>query len=65
MSIASISLPAGAPEGALLRHARSFVASFRWALEVKRRCDHATATGRRLDGATIRRIAQEADEGLS
>lgn len=39
--------------------ARSLLASFRWALEMHRRCNREIALGRQLDEKSIRRIAQQ------
>ena len=38
---------------------RSLLSSFRWALEMNRRCNREIAMGRRLDDQTIRRIAEQ------
>jgi hypothetical protein len=43
----------------------TLVTSFRWALEVRRRCDRAAAAGRSLDGRAIRRIVAKAEAALA
>jgi len=65
MDTASLSMPAGQRGATLLRQVRAFAASFRWALEVRRRCDREAAAGRRLDGAAIRRIVGEVDDWIA
>ena len=54
-----LSVTAGESHGPV----RSLLSSFRWALEMNRRCNREIAMGRRLDDEAIRRIAQQiADE---
>jgi hypothetical protein len=47
------------PQG-LLRWFADLNASFRWAFEMRRRCDNARAAGR-LKDESLRRIAREVD----
>jgi hypothetical protein len=47
------------PQG-LLRWFVDLNSSFRWAFEMRRRCDNALAAGR-LDDESLRRIAREVD----
>lgn len=39
----------------------ALAASFRWALEMRRRCERARLEGRQLDHQTLRRLAAETD----
>lgn len=39
----------------------ALAASFRWALEMRRRCERARLEGRQLDHQTLRRLAGETD----
>jgi hypothetical protein len=65
MATASLSLPTAQPRNLVLRQLRAFTASFRWALEVQRRCNAIAAGGGRLDGDAIRRIMGETDEWIA
>lgn len=57
--------PAAATARPLFGGLIAFARSFAWALEVRRRCDRAAASGRRLDGTMIRRIAADVDAALA
>jgi len=65
MATASLSLPTARPQNLILRQLQALAASFRWALEIQRRCNTHVAGGQRLDGETIRRIVAEADALVS
>lgn len=65
MTTASLSKPAGQHRDTPLRWLRALAASFRWALEVRRRCDLHEASGRQLDGDAIRRIVGETDAWIA
>ena len=60
MAAISLTLPESRRSSAPIKWIKGLVASFRWAIDVRRRCDRFEATGRRLDGDAIRRIAEEA-----
>jgi hypothetical protein len=59
MNIAITSTRTHRPQG-VLRWFVDLSASFRWAFEMRRRCDNALAASR-LDDDSLRRIAREVD----
>ena len=61
MATASLSLPAARPQNVFLRQLLALAASFRWAIEVQRRCNQHSAGGALLDGDTVRRIMTDVD----
>jgi hypothetical protein len=65
MATALATLEAAQRGNTLLRYVAALAASFRWALEVQRRCGRLSAGGHRLDGDAIRRIAAEAEDWIA
>jgi hypothetical protein len=48
-----------------VRHIEALVASFRFAVAVKHRCESIEATGRQLNGDAIRQIVRELEPTLT